>query len=299
MSTNESDNRHSGKSRPVHELPVKIITPHIGTEAFTFAIASLALDFRQSCGLAWRMLLRDIRATYRQSLLGYTWLLLPPLATVFIWVLLNRSQLVQIDAGEVPYPLFVITGTVLWTAFNSSVMAMQEIIASSRSILSKVNFPHESLVMTALGKALMNSLIPTVLLVPALFYYGVTPGAGAAWFVLGFLTIVLLGCAIGLLFVPIGALYGDVGRAIQLALRFGFFVTPVIYAVPASGAARTLLLLNPVTVPLVSSRSWLIGGEENFATETAVAGMISLLLLLLSTLIFKVVMPHLIERLNA
>lgn len=281
------------------DLPVRVITPHNGMEAFTDAIKSLKRDFPQSRALAWRMLLRDTRAMYRQSLLGYVWLFLPPLATVLVWVLLNSSSLVNIDAGNVPYPLFVITGTVLWTAFNASVMAMQEIMGSARSMLSKINFPHEALIMTALGKALLNSMIPALLLVPAIFIYGGSLLVSALLFPLGFLALILLGCAVGLLFVPIGALYGDVGRAIQLALRFGFFVTPVIYALPDSGLTRTLLLWNPVTAPLVSSRSWLVGGESVLAVETALVFTISLALLIVATIMFKVVMPHLIERLNS
>lgn len=280
-------------------MPVRIITPHNGLEAFTHAIRSIVDDFPQSGALAWRMLVRDTQAMYRQSVLGYVWLFLPPLATVLVWVLLNGTSLVNIDAGEVPYPLFVITGTVLWTAFNSSVMAMQEIIGSARSMLSKVNFPHEALIIAALGKALMNSLIPAVLLIPGFLIYNVSLGMSALLFPVGFLTVILLGCAIGLLFVPIGALYGDVGRAIQLGLRFGFFATPVIYALPASGMPRTLLLWNPVTAPLVSSRSWLFGGESVLPTETAVVFMVSVFVLCIATIIFKVVMPHLIERLNS
>ncbi len=287
------------KSDNSSDLPVRIITPHNGIEAFNDAIRSMVRDFSQSRALAWRMLLRDTRAMYRQSLLGYVWLFLPPLATVLVWVMLNKSSLVNIDAGSVPYPLFVVTGTVLWTAFNSAVMAMQEIMVSARSMLSKINFPHEALIITAFGKALLNSSIPALLLIPAFLVYGVTPHLSMLLFPLGFIVILLLGCAIGLLFVPIGALYGDVGRAIQMGLRFGFFVTPVIYALPDSGMARTLLLWNPVTAPLVSSRSWLVGGESVLVLETMVVFAISLILLILSTIMFKVVMPHLIERLNS
>jgi homopolymeric O-antigen transport system permease protein len=280
------------------KLPVRVITPHSGLDAFEDAIRSLVRDFPQSRALAWRMLVRDTRAMYRQSLLGYVWLFLPPLATVLVWVLLNSTSLVHIDSGNVPYPLFVLTGTVLWTAFNASVMAMQEIMGTARSALSKVNFPHEALVMTAFGKAVTNSVIPVLLLVPALALYRVTPEASGLLFPLGFVALMLLGSAIGLLFVPLGALYGDVGRAIQLALRFGFFLTPVIYALPTSGFSRTLLLINPVTAPLVSGRAWLLGSESSLFMPTVIVLIVSIVLLLLSTIALKVVMPFLIERLN-
>ena len=281
------------------DLPVRVITPHNGLEAFKDAVSSMIRDIPRSRTLAWRMFVRDIKAMYRQSLLGYVWLVLPPLATVFIWVFLNNTSLVKIETGAAPYPLFVITGTVLWTAFNSSVMAMQSVISEARSMLSKINFPHEALIMSAFGKALLNSVIPALLLIPALFIYNISPSSNMLLFPVGFLVIILLGCALGLLFVPIGALYGDVGRGIQLGLRFGFFVTPVIYALPKSGFTQTLLLWNPVTAPLVSSRSWLIGGESVFVTEMMLVFIISILLLGLATIVFKVVLPLLIERLNA
>ena len=141
-------------------------------DAFVEAITSMVSNFSQSRDLAWRLLLRDTRAMYRQSLFGYVWLVLPPLATVFVWVFLNKQNLVHINTDEVPYPLFVMTGTVLWTAFNSSLMAMQGIMAEARGTLSKVNFPHEALILTAFGKSLLNSVPPVVLLVPALLFYG-------------------------------------------------------------------------------------------------------------------------------
>lgn len=281
------------------DLQVRVITPHSGAEAFTDAINSIIRDFPQSRALAWRLLVRDTKAMYRQSLLGYVWLVLPPLATVFVWVFLNNQKLVTIETGDVPYPVFVLTGTVLWTAFNSSVMAMQGIMSQAQSMLSKINFPHEALILSAFGKTLLNSVVPALVLIPALLLYGISIEPSMLLFPLGFLIIMLLGCAIGLIFVPIGALYGDVGRAIQLGLRFGFFVTPVIYAMPESGLSRTLLLWNPVTAPLVTSRSWLIGGESPLVMETMVVFVISLLLLGMATIMFKVAMPHLIERLNS
>ncbi|MFC1688660.1 ABC transporter permease [Pseudomonadota bacterium] len=292
--------QHSNRSDPLLSptLPVREITPHSGTEAFTDALRSIVRDFPQSRALAWRMLLRDTKAMYRKSLLGYLWIILPPLATVFVWVFLNDQNLVNINTGDVPYPLFVLTGTVLWTAFNGSVMTMQGVVGSAGGMLSKVNFPHEALILLAFGKTLMNSVIPALVIVPALFIYDIDARLSMLLFPVGFLVMILLGCALGLIFVPIGSLYSDVGRMIQLGLKFGFFVTPVIYALPASGLTRTLLLWNPVTAPLVSSRAWLIGGESAFAVEMLFIFLASLVLMVLATIMFKVVMPHLIERLS-
>ncbi|QDV69545.1 Teichoic acid translocation permease protein TagG [Rosistilla carotiformis] len=283
--------------RPV--LRERVITPHGGFDAFTDAIAAMISDIPQSRALAWRMFLRDTRAMYRQSLLGYFWILLPPLATAAIWIFLNNEQLVSIDTGNAPVPIFVLTGTVLWTAFNMSVVGMQAIMAEARSVLSKVNFPHEALVLSGIGKALLNTMIPALVLIPALPAYGIAFSWSMLLFPLGFLTLVVFGCALGLILVPLSALYMDIGRAVQLGLRFGFFATPVIYALPASGSTHNLLLLNPITAPLVSSRYWLIGSESSFGLLTGITLLLSFLSLVAATVVFKVTMPHIIERMNA
>ena len=235
---------------------------------------------------------------YRQSLLGYVWLLLPPLATAVVWIFLNDQKVVSIETGGAPAPMFILTGTVLWTAFNMSVVGMQSIMAEARSVLSKVSFPHEALVISAVGKSLLNTIVPAFVLIPAMFIFGVSFSPTALLFPLGFLTLVSLGAALGLVLVPLSALYSDVSRAVQLGLRFGFFATPVIFALPATGIFRTLLIWNPVTAPLVTSRHVLIGSDSPMWIAMIAVLIVSLVTLAIATLVFKVAMPHIIERLN-
>ena len=150
-------------------------------------------DWPFTRGLAWRMFLRDTRATYRQSFLGYFWLLLPALANTLVWVFLNGAKVVNIDSGDVPYPLFVFTGTVLWTAFNGSLVGAMSIIEEARGTLAKVNFPHESLILTAFGKSLLNTAATAIFVIPFLFLYHVEFRTTMLLFPLGMLATILCG----------------------------------------------------------------------------------------------------------
>lgn len=280
-------------------LPVRVIVPHSGLHGFRHACASLFSSFPQARALAWRLFLRDTRASYRQSLLGYFWIFLPPLANTLVWVLLNKSDVVQIDSGGVPYPLFVLAGTILWGAFNGSMMNSLGVVNEARSILSKVNFPHEALFFNALLKSLLDAVIPATLIIAALLIYRVPFSPLMLMFPVSLLAMLALGLAAGLLIVPIASLYSDVGRAVQLALRFGFFVTPVIYPLPTDGLARTLMLCNPLSPLIVSGRTWLTGSGESMPLYFAANLASSLILIAIGLLIFKVVLPHLIERLSS
>ncbi len=283
----------------VRELPVREYVPHAGLAGIRAALSSLVTGFGAARELAWRFFLRDTRAAYRQSALGYVWMFLPPLVNTLLWVLLNRSEVISIDSGGVPYPLFVLAGTILFGAFNSSVMATMGVVGQAGGMLAKVNFPHESLVYNALFKSLLDAFVPAILLVPGLIMYKIQPSATMLLFPLALCGTVLFGLACGLILVPIGSLYSDVGRAVQLALRLSFFVTPVIFPLPQEGLARTLMSANPLSALIVSGRSWLAGAGEILPVAFTVVMIGSLLLALLGLVIYKVAMPHLIERLSS
>ncbi|HEY0257850.1 MAG TPA: hypothetical protein VGC39_10435, partial [Candidatus Methylacidiphilales bacterium] len=67
------------------------------------------MDLRASREVAWRLFLRNLRSQYRQSVLGYLWILLPPLATMLLWVYLNWTKTVAIGRTDIPYPIYVLT----------------------------------------------------------------------------------------------------------------------------------------------------------------------------------------------
>jgi lipopolysaccharide transport system permease protein len=276
----------------------RVIQARSGMDAFVESFHDLRSRFRQARALAWRFFLRDTRADHRQSVLGYFWLVFPALANTLTWVFLNDQKVVNIDSGDVPYPIFVLSGTILWTAFNGSVMGMLGIVSAARGFLAKVNFPQESLIYSAWLKSLLDSFLAAMVLVPALFLFRIPASATIAVFPLAILGSLIVGWAIGLIVLPIATLYNDVGRAIQIILRFGFFLTPVIFQLPREGIARRLMLFNPVTPIVVTGRDWLTGSGEGMIRAFGGVFLGSMLVLALGLIVYKVALPHLIERVS-
>ena len=71
-------------------------------------------ELRDSRELAMALFRRDLKAQFRQSILGYAWLFFPPIATTLVWFFLNSSGVVQVADTGMPYPAFVMIGTLLW-----------------------------------------------------------------------------------------------------------------------------------------------------------------------------------------
>ena len=284
---------------PPSDLPVRVITPASGLSTVRGLLASLIQDYPAARQLAWRLFLRDTRAAYRQSILGFAWLFLPPIATTGVWIFLNSQQIVTVDSGQVPYPIFVLTGTVLWGAFNAALSGTLGIVGEARAMISKLNFPHEALLMAAFLKVGLNTSIQALLLVPAFLLFSFTPQIGILYFPLGLLSLALLGAALGVILIPLATLYTDISHGAQLILRFAFFVTPVVYPIPDTGLGHFLATANPVSPLLVTARALATGGESPAWTMTLVVCGASVLLLGVGVVLFKLAMPRLVERLSS
>ncbi|MFN5078465.1 MAG: ABC transporter permease [Planctomyces sp.] len=283
---------------PNAELPVRVITPHDGADAFRYAFSSLTRDWRFSRDLAWRIFVRDTQAGFRGSFLGWFWMVLPVLANSLVWMFLSGTEVVSINTGSVPYPLFVLVGNVLWTAFNGCFVGGLGVLSESGGTLSKVSFPHEALLLVVLWKSLLNVGMSLLALPPFLLYYSVDWQWTALLFPMGILLTMLCGLSLGLILVPVAALFSDISRAVHLALRFLFFLTPVIFPLPPSGCGRQLMLWHPATSLIVGTRSWFLGGEVIDLSAMLLVSGCSLALLIVGILALKVAVPHIIERLG-
>jgi len=105
--------------------------------------------------LAWRLLVRNISAQYRQSLLGYAWAFIPPLFASLIWIFLHSQRILGIGDTGMPCPVFVIIGTVLWQTFTEALNSPLQMVNQSKAMLAKINFPREALILTGVGPVLL------------------------------------------------------------------------------------------------------------------------------------------------
>lgn len=106
---------------------------------------------RADVSLAWRLagrlLQRNLRARFRGSLLGFVWLLVPPLVMALLWIGLHRSRVVRFAETGTPYPVYVLTGVFLWQGFVKMLQVPLQLWARSKHLLTQVRFPWEALLL--------------------------------------------------------------------------------------------------------------------------------------------------------
>ncbi len=281
------------------QLKTTVYTPDSSLANPFVMVKAMLADLWAGRELAWRLTVRDISAQYRQTFLGILWALILPLANTVIWLYLNGAGIVVLQETDIPYPVYVFAGTMLWAIFMDSINAPMGQTGSARGMLVKLKFPREALLLAGVYKTLFNASIKIGLLLCTLPFFDVRPGWGLALFPLGVLSLILVGTAIGLFITPVGMLYTDVGRALPLVMQFAMYATPVVFAMPASGLAAKVFAANPLTPLILTARNWLTGGTPEFLGYFLAVNAVAVLLLAVSWIGYRLSLPILIERMSA
>lgn len=280
-------------------LRVRVYTPASPLSQPSVMAREMVADLWAGRELAWRLAVRDISAQYRQSLLGVLWALIVPLANTAVWLFLSASQVVQVQSTELPYPLFVFSGSLLWSILIEALNQPLQQVLANKMLLAKINFPREALIVSGVLQTLFNGAIKVGILLVVLPLLGVHPGWGGLLIPVGLLALVLMGTALGLLVAPFGALYGDVGRGMPLVTQFLMYLSPVVFPLATEGWTGRLMGLNPLTPLIVNARNWFTGMPPQLLAEWGLSVAGAVVLLLAVWMVYRLAIPIVIERISA
>lgn len=255
-------------------------------------------DIVNSRFLSFQLAKRDIQAQYRQSYLGILWAFATPLATAFVWIFLNNTGTVRVTDTGIPYPVYAFSGTLLWSIITEAIDSPMSSTNSAKSILSKINFPKEALIISGIYKLLFNSSIKVLLLIVFIFFYGVGFHWSLLLFPVALLGGVLFGTTLGLFITPLGLLYKDIGRMISFGLQFLMYVTPVVYAIPKSGVMKTIMEWNPFTPIILTARDLAVGLPLEHLTYFLIVVACCVPLFFIALLFYRISIPILVERMS-
>lgn len=262
-------------------------------------LRDIARDLLACRELAWRLLVRNISARYRQTMLGYFWAVFPPLATTAIWLFLTRENVVSVDTGKLPYPAFLITGTILWQTFVDAIQIPVRVISESKSMLAKINFPREALPITAFAECWFNVGIRVIILAVAYLYLGFSPVSTFPLAIAGLLAIVTLGVMIGVILSPFALLYQDVNNGLVLLCQVWMYCSPVIYLPKHSGWMGILNRWNPISPLLCQTRDWIMTGQTTYFQSSLVVFGATLFGMFIAFIVYRVGLPRAIERISS
>ena len=118
--------------------------------------------------LLYFLTLRDIKVRYKQTLMGVAWVIIQPLTTVLIFTLVF-NRFVRLETGSLPYPLFALSGLLLWLFFANAVTNSTHSLVSNANLITKVYFPRLFIPAASVAAGLVDLSVAFLLLVALCF----------------------------------------------------------------------------------------------------------------------------------
>lgn len=231
---------------------------------------------------------RDVKVRYKQTVFGIAWAVLQPLLMMVVFSVFI-ARLGNLSSGDLPYPLFALTGFVLWTYFATAVTNAGNSVVGSERLITKIYFPRLAVPFAAAGAAFVDFAVALVLLAGLMAVYGVAP----SWSILAAPLIVaivsLAAVGLGTFLAALNVAYRDVRYVIPVLIQVGMFATPTIYLLPSGdegSGMHWLLTLNPMTGLVTAFRASLFDGAIPWA-EVGIAAALSFALFLGGCLYFR------------
>jgi lipopolysaccharide transport system permease protein len=204
---------------------------------------------------------KEFLVRYRRAFFGVLWALAIPLMQAGVLALVIPKLARFHTPGS--YLLFVLSGTVSWTFFMSTITQASTSIVDNQSVTTRVYFPRSVLPISAVLSNLY-SFVPTMMILG-----GITIATGhGGWRLLLLVPASLAACALtAALAIVLAALhvyFRDIRYVVQAALLVWFYITPVIYPLTAVAGIRRWLEINPVTGVVELFRVATIGADSGW-----------------------------------
>jgi lipopolysaccharide transport system permease protein len=233
----------------------------------TAHVAPVLSERAEHVGLAayWELLLnltkREVKGRYSQSLFGFGWAIIQPLATMAVFTFVF-SRLGNISGDGVPYPIFAYAGLVPWFFFLNSVNSGTMSLITYRNIVTKTYFPREIIPFAQVLSRLLDFGAAGALFAMLMVYdhVGLTRWAWMA--PVAFLLLVFFTTGVTLLTSSVNVFYRDVSPVVQIALQLWLYVTPVAYPLSRLKPQwRFWIVLNPLSGIVEGFRASLVYGR--------------------------------------
>ncbi|MGF1478668.1 MAG: ABC transporter permease [Cyanophyceae cyanobacterium] len=279
--------------------PIVIYSPESKIKHPKLLFRAMIRDLLTSRGLAWQLMIRDIKAQYRQSFLGIVWAFIPPIFMALGFTLAKQSNVISIGATPMPYPAYVMFSTALWQTFVEALHGPVQALTQAKPMLARINFPREAIILSKLGEVGFNFGIKLILIIGLFIWFDVAVNWTIVLAPVALIHLVMLGTLVGVLLAPLGILYQDVSKGMSMITSFWLFITPVVYPVPSSGIFAVLVKFNVVTPLLVTTRELATTGTLTQATGFWLVSALTFTGLLVTWVFLRLAMPFAIERVSS
>jgi len=212
--------------------------------------------------LIYELTKRDFQQKYTGNVLGLTWAVIDPLATMLIfWLVFGIGLRAGSDMG-VPFVTYLIIGIASYGFFQGGVSQATNSLQTYSFLIKKVDFRVSILPLVKIFSELFMHFIVMVMAVVIIIGNGIYPNLYWLQVIYYIFAVSVLILGISWVTSSVNLFFPDISNIIQIVLRFFFFLTPIFWNVKMfpEGVIK-ILKLNPLFYIVEGYRNSLLFGR--------------------------------------
>ena len=204
------------------------------------------IDLYQYRDLVAQWSVRNITLRYKRSALGILWTIIEPLMLMTILTVVFSRLFRFPSVGH--YPVYLLSGLLLWDFFRRSTLQIVEETIASQSLAERIHVPRSAFAVASIASFLVNWVLALIPLFAIMLYFDVPFRPAIVTLPIAMLLNAFFALGVGLIVATIGAFFHDVHLTYQVLLTAWLYLTPIIYPIDIIQNPRVLQLfqLNPL-----------------------------------------------------
>ncbi len=264
-------------------------TPHSELTEIRPSSRWVSIDLRELWSyreLLYFLIWRDIKIRYKQTVIGILWAVLQPLLTTAIFTVIF-SNFARFDTKNIPYPLFALSGLMIWLFVHSAVTMASGSFISNTNLVTKIYFPRLLMPLASVLAVAFDLVFSIIIFIFMMAYYGFVPNNNVIFAPLFIFAAIFVSSAFGVLFAALNVRFRDVKHALPFMLQVWMIASPIFYpATLLSEKWRLVFAVNPLTGIIEGMRSALFGTAFDWQVIAVSLGS-TVVFMLLALFVFK------------
>ncbi|MCB1056786.1 MAG: ABC transporter permease [Acidobacteria bacterium] len=237
---------------------------------------------------------RDFRGRYAGSVLGFLWSFVQPLwqLLLFSFVFATLMKISPLGERTDNFGVFLFCGLLPWTAFNEGISRSATAITENASLVKKLSFPSELLVLAVVLAALLHEAIAASIFVAVLIFLGEMHPASLPLLLVALPLQVALTLGLGLMLAAVHVFFRDTAQVVGMVFTGWFYFTPIVYPMGlVPERFRGWIEANPLTALVGLYRAAFLGGPPVDLTAILVLAGWSLVAAIVGLSLFRRLKP--------
>lgn len=227
---------------------------------------------RAHIGLMFR---RDFKAAYSGTVLGKFWNFTLPLLPVSVYVFLSVLGVFP-AVDDLPRGVFVAYNVTIWLLFAGLVEQPIAVVRSRNAETMKTSLPISVAVASGFATLCFETLLRIGLVAVIVAASGVVPAATLPLALPVLVVGIAFSLSLGLILAIANIALPDTQSIVTVAMRYGIFVSGVIFPLSAIGPLQWLELVNPFAILIQAARDLTFHGTVSYPVPLAVVCLTAL-----------------------